>query len=162
MRAYGLEARELLASCSKDQYVLRSENCFNSSIGGHIRHILDHYECFFQGSVNFVVDYDSRSRDWRVEKDPKWATASISACQENLNQLEQAEDSPVHVKMDTGSSPDELLAGSTFSRELQFLLSHTIHHYALIAVICSLAGTQVPVDFGIAPSTLAYRKSLRV
>lgn len=41
-------------------------------------------------------------------------------------------------------------------RELQFLLSHTVHHFALIATLLERFEIGVPEDFGIAPSTLKY------
>ena len=44
-------------------------------------------------------------------------------------------------------------------RELAFVLSHTVHHNALIRVMVKLLGADVPADFGYAPSTLAHRKA---
>jgi hypothetical protein len=47
---------------------------------------------------------------------------------------------------------------TTLKRELRFLVSHTIHHYALIAVILKLQGFDCGPDFGVAPSTIEYWK----
>jgi hypothetical protein len=41
-------------------------------------------------------------------------------------------------------------------RELQFLLSHTVHHYALMALILRLQGFNPAAEFGVAPSTLQH------
>jgi len=49
----------------------------------------------------------------------------------------------------------------TTLRELQFLFSHTIHHYALIANLLVMQGVEIGRDhsgFGVAPSTLEYWK----
>ena len=64
------------------------------------------------------------------------------------------------VKTDTGSEIDAAQAWtrSTGRRELQFLLSHTIHHYALIAVICNHLGVPLDPAFGVAPSTLRFQQ----
>lgn len=43
---------------------------------------------------------------------------------------------------------------SSLKRELQFLLSHTIHHYSLIALALRLQGFEPGAAFGVAPSTL--------
>ena len=46
-------------------------------------------------------------------------------------------------------------------RELQFLVSHTIHHYALIGVLLAAEGFDVSLEFpefGVAPSTLTHWK----
>jgi hypothetical protein len=63
--------------------------------------------------------------------------------------------SPVITRMDSISSEDWV--PSTVARELQYLLSHTIHHHALIGTICASLAVALPKDFGIALSTLKYR-----
>jgi len=45
---------------------------------------------------------------------------------------------------------------SNLARELQFLASHTVHHYALIALTLTALGVPVDADFGMAPSTLRH------
>jgi hypothetical protein len=47
-------------------------------------------------------------------------------------------------------------AVTSLERELQFLLSHTVHHFALVALLLRAQGFEVSADFGVAPSTLAY------
>jgi hypothetical protein len=37
-------------------------------------------------------------------------------------------------------------------------VSHAIHHYALIGLICDMRKIPVPQDFGVAPSTIAYKE----
>jgi uncharacterized damage-inducible protein DinB len=44
-------------------------------------------------------------------------------------------------------------AQSTVARELVFVLSHTIHHQAIIALLLASAGQSTPERFGLAPST---------
>jgi hypothetical protein len=46
---------------------------------------------------------------------------------------------------------------STVARELAFVVQHTIHHCALIAVLVEWQGWRVPPGFGLAPSTAAAR-----
>jgi hypothetical protein len=48
---------------------------------------------------------------------------------------------------------------SSTGRELQTLSSHTIHHFALIAMTLRVLGHKVDRDFGMAPSTLRYMSS---
>jgi hypothetical protein len=48
---------------------------------------------------------------------------------------------------------------SSIGRELQALSSHTIHHFALIAITLRLHGFDVDQDFGMSPSTLRYQAS---
>ena len=46
---------------------------------------------------------------------------------------------------------------SSLSRELQTLSSHTIHHFALIAITLRVHGFEVDPDFGMSPSTLRFQ-----
>ena len=57
--------------------------------------------------------------------------------------------------MDDASDGD--VTASSIGRELGFLLSHTIHHCALIAVMMRLRGLATPPGFGVAPATMRHR-----
>jgi len=48
---------------------------------------------------------------------------------------------------------DSVIGWSTSARELAFVISHTIHHQAIIAVLLASQGVAVPHRFGVAPST---------
>ena len=50
---------------------------------------------------------------------------------------------------------------SSIGRELQALSSHTIHHFALMAMTLQALGFQLDRDFGMAPSTLRYQAAKR-
>lgn len=151
---------QLLSQLSPSEYTRRHADCFNSSIGGHVRHNLDHYWSLLRGYEAGEVDYDARARDPRVETDPAVAAASTAEIAAALKNLKPALlEAAIRVKMDTGgyTIPDEAWSRSTVRRELQFLLSHTVHHYALIGVMCQRQGLHLPKGFGIAPSTLKHR-----
>ena len=48
---------------------------------------------------------------------------------------------------------------TNYHREIAYNLEHTIHHMALIKVgICELSDIRVPEGFGVATSTMKYRK----
>lgn len=49
---------------------------------------------------------------------------------------------------------------SSLGRELQFLSSHTLHHYALIKLLLDDTGLDLGPEFGVAPSTLAWQRAL--
>jgi hypothetical protein len=78
---------------------------------------------------------------------------------ETIEQLkadgETAFDRPLLVRVEgsAGSAPTQ----SSTARELGFLLSHTIHHFALIAMTLQSLGVNVDPAFGVSPSTLRYR-----
>lgn len=59
----------------------------------------------------------------------------------------------------SGSEPD--WSDSSVKRELQFLVSHTVHHYALIKELLRREGFDPGAEFGVAPSTLQARDQQR-
>jgi hypothetical protein len=46
------------------------------------------------------------------------------------------------------------------ARELQFLQSHTVHHYAVIHLMLLQQGIRPDPEFGVAPSTLRHEAFL--
>jgi len=151
----------LLRRVSPGQFIRPQADCFHSTLGGHFRHNLDHYSCFLDGLPAGRVDYDARTRDGLVETDPAYAAGRLEAVGSDLAALGQLDfNTPLLVRMDTGSEIPEgqAWAPSSVRRELQFLLSHTIHHYALIAVICHHLGLALDPVFGVAPSTLRFQQ----
>ncbi|MEP6474571.1 MAG: DinB family protein [Gemmatimonadota bacterium] len=134
----------------------------HSQVGSHFRHVLDHYTSFLTGWASGRIDYDARARDAGLETDPELAGA---AAQQVIEQLEQLISAPlgrvlhVNVAVATEGHGQAEWAASTLARELAFLLSHTVHHYALIALCARLRGIDLGEEFGVAPSTLEYRSS---
>jgi uncharacterized damage-inducible protein DinB len=132
---------------------------FKSGIGGHFRHCLDFYHNFLSGIQKGQIDYDQRQRDPRVQEERLVAYDKFKATIEALTTLPFTDPkTPVLVKLDSKADPAEPSAWShsTLYREMQFLLSHTIHHYALIAIMLRLEGFEPSSDFGVAPSTIKY------
>jgi uncharacterized damage-inducible protein DinB len=127
-------------------------------VGPHFRHCLDFYVCFLDGLDLKVVDYGARSRRAELEQDRRAAVGASESVAERLAELEPGVLSePLQLRREPADDADrEQWLGSTIGRELQFLSSHTIHHYALIALSLRLAGHPVPETFGVAPSTLEH------
>jgi uncharacterized damage-inducible protein DinB len=152
------QGRALLARLSPDNYTCKFPLVFNASIGGHVRHILEHYESFLGGLPNGAVDYERRARATELERDPGQAGRLIGEIDGRLQRLADEPRSPL-LDYRTETAPGESSA-SSLARELEFLLSHTVHHYALVAVMCRLQGIEPDSDFGVAPSTLRYQEGV--
>jgi hypothetical protein len=149
----------LLETFPEDVFTARSPATLGASIGGHLRHNLDHYACFVRGLTEGRIDYDDRERAPEIETKPAAAIAALRRAAEALRAVPgEALDRAVEVRMDTGESEERPWTRSTVRRELQFLLSHTVHHYALIAMICHRHERAVEEDFGVAPSTIKFRR----
>lgn len=150
---------DLLRSLDDDAYTSAQPPYHESSIGDHLRHCLEHYTSFLGGLDDGAIDYDARLRDGRIATSRLFATQTIQDLIEHLRTLSQG-DKALLVKMDSDKDAESTApwSPSSVKRELQYLLAHTIHHYALIAVLLRLQGHEPDPDFGVAPSTLKYRK----
>ncbi|MCI0698412.1 DinB family protein [candidate division KSB1 bacterium] len=154
----------LLEELNDEIYAKTVTPFFNSGTGKHIRHNLDHYEMFLAGLSTGSIDYDGRQRDPQIETDRRYAIQKMLSIISRLEGIEtQRLDDPISVKMNEGEEVNDSSSRSqsTIRRELQFLLSHTVHHYALIAIILKLQGFDCDEDFGVAPSTLKYQRSVK-
>lgn len=137
---------------------------FATQVGPHLRHIVEHYEALLNGMGGSIVDYDHRSRDRDVESDPALAATRLRAVMDRLEQLRGSHAAhDLSVGLDGGGDGEHFFVlGSTLGRELLFLASHAVHHFALLKPALREAGMITHRDFGKAPSTVRHeRASLR-
>jgi uncharacterized damage-inducible protein DinB len=147
----------LLGAISDASYRQRNPLCYNASAGGHIRHIIEHYQAFFRALNEAELDYENRVRDPLVENNRDHACELLESIVQRLGDLGP---SLVNRIVLYRAETTECIATETsLLRELEFLLSHTIHHYALVAVMARLQGYEPEPTFGVAPSTLKFQRS---
>jgi hypothetical protein len=153
------QAEALLDRISDQAYVAVPSGLAPHRAGGHLRHIVEFYECFLVGLPEGSVDYDARKRDPLVESCRRAARERIRRVIGRLETEPRLRaDSNVRVSMEDsgGSGIADPFVISSIGRELQALSSHTIHHFALMALTLRALGVSVDPDFGIAPSTLRF------
>lgn len=128
--------------------------------GAHLRHVVEFYQSFLAGLEFSHIDYDARKRDQAIERSRDAAASAIRAIIHALEtDPELAGERLVWVRMEDAEANGvrDGFMESSISRELQVLSSHTVHHFALIAMMLRAQGVQLDADFGVAPSTLRYR-----
>jgi uncharacterized damage-inducible protein DinB len=153
------QGRDLLKQIDDNIFLCTIPPMFNYGIGSHIRHCLDFYSCFLHGLETGYIDYDSRGRDERIEKDHARAIQKIDVIIKQMSELVIAnEQMSVSVRLEDATN-DHQWSYSSIARELQSLKSHTIHHYALIAVLLRLQGIEPGEEFGVSTSTLRQRRA---
>lgn len=152
---------DLLSSITDTLYTTNNGEYNKSGIGRHFRHIIEHYFSFINEDSG-QIDYDARERNLRLENDRLFMISSMENVINSLSkmlEIPERLDQEVQVRSNEGSGEDNSpLSKSTLRRELQFLISHTVHHYALIGLILKTMGFNPDATFGVAPSTLRYEK----
>ena len=152
---------ELLSAIDDAAYTHAEPPLYTSGVGGHYRHCIDHYIQLLAGLPEARVDYDARSRDRSLESRREAAIAKSREIQSQLEALAgSAESLPLQTRMDCGDGRrrEARWEQSTLGRELQFMVSHTTHHFALIALILRHQGIEPGADFGVAASTLQHSR----
>jgi hypothetical protein len=144
---------DLLIRVSPQAYVARPAPGISGAVGEQVRHTLDHISALLTAEGGGTLSYDGRQRGTTIESDLRAAideTLRLRA----LAELEAGRslDEPILIAAKL-SATSVVETWSTVGRELAFVLAHTIHHEAIIALLLAMQGIQVPPRFGYAPST---------
>lgn len=147
------ELASLVMTADAGAYIARPLSDVTGSIGEHIRHCLDHIAALVRSGPSQPLSYDRRERGTSIESDPAEALRHILRLKAALDRWDgRTLADPIHVT--SLVAPGQSVSGwSTLGREVAFVLSHTIHHLAVIAVLMAVQGLNVPERLGYAPST---------
>ncbi len=94
-----------------------------------------------------------------IETDVVYAVNTIEKLIHFLTSLKN--DSSLSLKANySKASEKSTIMQTSFYRELAYALDHTVHHLAIVKIALSEEKDKVKVDsnFGVAPSTIRYRK----
>ena len=151
------KCQQILGSISESIYI--SENPVgSSSVGAHVRHIIERFNCFLAGYPVGQIDYDLRKRDRVLELKMDSATAALFAITNALSQLCEGDSKQLQVRESVDEHCPAVVVNSTVERELMGLISHTIHHLAIIVMLVKSQGMSISEDLGKAPSTIIYER----
>jgi|SRR5215469_13185536 len=157
-----LQGLELLFTLGDGIYSKNARAPFHAAIGGHYRHVLEHFRSLIQGSRASEINYDARERNMRLQTDVTYA--SVATC-DVLRALKHYDDRVLERECKVINSvgygaSNPVSMDSNIARELAYCVGHAIHHYAIIRLVCHEFAIDVPVEFGVAPSTLRHRMSM--
>lgn len=152
---------ELLETIDDEAYIAPSAGPFNASVGEHYRHVLEHFTVLADSMPSGTVDYDARQRDQQLERSRTYAIEQTLATIQRFEELsDRALNEACDVLYQLGyGDVHQLRVPSSVVREVVFAVSHAVHHFALIRVVCTEHGVMLDPSFGIAPSTLVYRQA---
>lgn len=151
---------EFIAGLDDRSYNHVASPVFESSIGQHLRHILDIYLVLMHAEAGQLIDYDKRRRGHPVETVHAVGLSELEAVKHWLQGLTDAQLSEaVVVKSEVDVSAQHCsVLDSSLGRELCFAASHQIHHMAIMAAVAKLAGLAVDDSIGLAPATASYAR----
>lgn len=158
------QAISSLKTLSSADYTRPPLTPIGSCLGAQFRHILDHYTCLLRGVSSGVIDYDNRPRQVRIEQNRHHAIEAFQHVSTGLTALLDADvDRVLGIQMRAGAAAEHVLrvVPTSLPRELHFTMMHSIHHFAMISAEMAARGTPCQENFGLAPSTRAWRRSQR-
>ena len=143
----------LLECISDEEYSNTSIAPYYSSIGGHMRHILDVFDCIFDGLESDSINLINRKRNNLAENYTDYGISYFNSTLKRLKLLESTDyNRIIMVTDDLGLGI--ISANYTVSGILIQAHSHAIHHFASVGYVISQLGIQLPDDdFGFNPTT---------
>jgi uncharacterized damage-inducible protein DinB len=148
------QMRSMIEQMGDEAYTMPAPGRSSGGVGGHVRHCLDHVNALVHATRTGIVEYDRRRRGTDMETCRAAAVQQIAELIARLAALDEAMlDEPLLVETQIDPAGAMILTRSTVCREVAFVISHTIHHNAIVAQL--LAGHPVSLDarFGLAPAT---------
>lgn len=144
---------QLLNCISDDEYSNATIAPYYSSIGVHMRHILDVFDCVFDGLESGNINLINRKRNELAENYTQHGVAYFEEILQRLKLLVNADfNKIVMVTDDLGLGI--VSANYTLGGILIQAHSHAIHHFASVGYVISQLGIALPDDnFGFNPST---------
>ena len=151
-----VQLSEILNQLTHEEYVQPIKTLLNASIGHHVRHIIELFQCLEKGYDVGVVNYEKRKRDHQIEIDKQLAAALLK---DIYQKVERPDKELIFEAEDYCDAGEAVTIPSNYYRELAYNLEHTIHHMALIRVgISEVSSLTLPDEFGVAYSTAKYRQ----
>lgn len=146
------KSKSLLSILTDKQLSNNSISPYNSSIGSHIRHIFDFYDCALSIDESGCVDLTARKRISDIENCCDSALNYLNELSDRLSAMDLISENEVNVIDDLGLG--KIKIKYTYASLLAQANSHTIHHYAIINYILDRLNISFEdSDFGYNPTT---------
>lgn len=150
------QLKSLLSQFNNEQYAKPLDVLSTNTVGKHVRHVIEFYECLLSGIPHAKVNYDKRERNLQLETDVHYTITMIESIEAAIEQ--QKTDIPICLEVEYQENVCSEVA-STYFRELVYNIEHAIHHFAIIAIAVKASYPEITLakNFGIAYSTIQYQ-----
>lgn len=151
---------ELLTQLNSEEYVQKDTILSGSSIGMHVRHIIEFVGCVLDGEKTGTICYDDRKRDEILQTDVQAVKQQINEISIRIDQVNQ-EQSIQLVGFYGVPKTFQYNLTSSIERELAYNIEHAIHHMAMIKIAVNQLFPHITLDtqFGVAHSTLRHEQA---
>lgn len=155
-----LELKSILNQVKEVDYSKNLKVLENGTMGRHVRHILEFYECLFMSNSGDTICYDDRKRNLLLEENVRFASDYIDQIIDRIELVNINKRLLLKSKYEGA----EIIMESSLFREITYNIEHTVHHLAIIriAISAELKYIDLSSTFGYADSTVQFLKSQKV
>lgn len=155
-----LSVQSILSQIKDNDYTATLTTLKGASIGKHIRHIVEFYECLLFNNFNNIVNYDNRKRNLLLEENVKYTEGFITEIIDTLIKIENN----ARVLLVAKYQDQNISMESSIYREITYNIEHAVHHLAIISIAIPIHFNYINLspNFGYADSTIQYLKSQTV
>ncbi len=152
------QLKSLVQQFNNNEYSKPVDLLSSNSIGKHVRHIVEFYECLLKGLPTGLINYDARERNLRIETDVEYTIQILSSIEAVFSNLK--EDQLLKLEVSYAENSTAQVETSLY-RELSYNIEHAVHHFAVIQIALKQGFEQIqlPKNFGIAYSTVKFQES---
>jgi len=157
------QLKSLITSIDKVNFIKPLNIINGSTIGQHIRHIIEFYIEFDNGYQSGIVSYDNRQRNIDLETNQALILSKIDSIINDLSYYNM--EKSIIIKSNHGIDDSEFSKSkSSVMRELVYALDHTVHHLAIIKIAMQVEFKHIKLEsnIGVAPSTIRNQKKVCV
>lgn len=142
---------------TQEEFIKPCVHLSNSTIGQHVRHIIEMFQCLELGYASGSVNYELRKRDAHIETNREVALAALQGIFEGLGKPDKQ---LVLEGFYNDHSETLLQIPTNYYREIIYNLEHTIHHMALIRIgIREIKQIELPEGYGVASATVKHKRT---
>lgn len=154
-----LSIQSILSQINEEDYKTSLKTLKGATIGKHIRHIAEFYQCLLFNSDN-LINYDARKRNILLEENVKYAEDIITEIMDKIQKIETNS----RIILVSNYHHQTINIETSLYRELIYNIEHTVHHLAIISIAIPIHFDYINFSqsFGYADSTIQYLQSLKV
>lgn len=147
------EIIDLLSQLDNNYYTKCHSELSQATIGEHTRHIIEMYLTLINNYDTGLINYDKRERNIKIQTNINYAIKTLQEIALNI----EKNNKELIIELQIDCTNHKI--NSNYERELLYNLEHSIHHQALIKVAMQKNTiVKLPENFGVAKSTIEYRK----